>query len=305
MPCYKPIKAYKTTDGSVVFSELSRYDICKTLELACGQCYGCKLERSRQWAVRCMHEAAMHKRNSFITLTYSDEHLPERGLQHKDFQDFMKRLREKYAPHRVRFYMAGEYGGTNPETGIIDGGRYRPHYHACLFGHDWEDKLFHTTTASGEDIYTSKELEKLWPWGFSSTANVTFQSAAYIARYCLKKITGDMAEEVYKRFDYLGEYQLPEEYNCMSLKPGIGKTWMQKFESDLYTYDYLIVNGVKTKIPRYYDKIFQDKEPDRYEEIQYEREKQARKYIQDQTPERLAVKETVAKARTQSLKRKI
>jgi len=206
-----------------------------------------------------MHEASMHENNSFITLTYDEEHLPHRGqLQHKDFQDFIKRVRKKYD---VRYYMAGEYGTLNG----------RPHFHAGLFGHDWADKLFYKTTDSGEKIYTSAELTKLWPWGFSSTAEVTFESMAYVARYCMSKITGDMAEEHYKRFDYLGEYQLNPEYNAMSLKPGIGATWLKKYEADVYTYDYVIVNGHETRPPKYYDKLFEAKNPDKFEDLKHER----------------------------------
>lgn len=238
-----------------------------------------------------MHEASLHEHNCFITLTYMEEYLPERNnLKHKDFQDFLKRLRKK---HPVRYYMAGEYGPLNG----------RPHFHSAIFKYDFPDKLYYKETESGEKIYTSKELEKLWPWGFSSVGELTFESAAYIARYCLSKITGDAAEEHYKRFDHLGEYQLNPEYNRMSLKPGIGAGWLDKYTNDVYTSDYVIVNGHKTRPPKYYDKIFESRNPDRFEEIKDERIKLAQSRYMDNTDERLLVKEKVAIAKTQTLLR--
>lgn len=220
-----------------------------------------------------------------------EEHLPDRNkLLHKDFQDFIKRVRKKY---EIRYYMAGEYG---PENG-------RPHFHACIFGHDWDDKLYHKTTPAGEKIYTSATLDKLWGKGYASTGDLTFESAAYIARYCVSKVTGDAAEEHYKRYDYLGEYQLPEEYNKMSLKPGIGAEWLKKYLTDVYTYDYVVVNGIPTRPPKYYDKIFEAKNPERLEELKYERIKLAQERYLDNTDERLLVKEQVAQAKTKSLLR--
>lgn len=143
MPCYYPNTAYKTADGSIVFNELKRNGpIIKTLTLACGQCHGCRLERSRAWAMRCVHETNLYKRNCFITLTYDDDNLPYRNqLTQRDFQLFMKRLRKHCEPTQIRFFMGGEYGGTNPVTKRIDGGKYRPHYHAIIFNWDFEDRV--------------------------------------------------------------------------------------------------------------------------------------------------------------------
>lgn len=295
MPCYYPNRAYQTENGSIVFTELKRNGpIVKTLSLPCGQCHGCRLERSRQWAMRCVHETNLYKRNCFITLTYDEEHLPERGrLNYNDYQLFMKRLRKLAEPEIVRFYMCGEYGG---QTG-------RPHYHAILFNWDWDDKKFFKTTGSGEKIYTSKTLEKLWPWGHSSSAAATFESAAYIARYCMQKITGEAAEEHYKRYDHLGEYQLVPEFNEMSTRPGIGADWLNFYRKDVYTHDYVIINGHESRAPKYYDKL--QKRYDAYgmDDLKSIREYRAYTHAEDNTPERLAVKEQVAKAKINQLKR--
>lgn len=294
MTCYNPISAWQTESGFVVFNEMKRHGASKAIKLPCGQCTGCRLERSRQWAMRCVHEAQMHKENCFITLTYNDDHLPRRGqLKYSDFQKFMKRLRKKEAHKEIRFYMGAEYGEENA----------RPHYHACIFGHDWPDKVHHTNSPSGEKIYTSKQLQELWPYGYSSSANVTFKSAAYIARYCLKKVTGKAAEDHYRRFDEEGEYQLIPEFNKMSLKPAIGKTWLEKYKDDVYNYDHIIINGAVCSPPKYYDKLLKRWNKDRLEELKEEREQNALVHKAHQTPERLAVRETVHKAQISQLKR--
>ena len=118
--------AVRMSDGSVKFVSRNKRGVEGTLELPCGQCIGCRLERSRQWAMRCLHEASLYDSNSFITLTYDDSNLPYGGsLNYEDFQKFMKRLRKRINS-KVRFYMGGEYGSE---------GTMRPHFHACLFGY--------------------------------------------------------------------------------------------------------------------------------------------------------------------------
>ena len=123
-----------------------------------------------------MHEAQSHLHNSFLTLTYSDQHLPENGgLRFRDYQFFMKRLRKLFP--RARFYMCGEY---------VDQTK-RPHYHAALFGPHFPDLIPLYKTGSGSMIYSSETLSKLWPLGHASLGELTRDSAAYIARYVMKK----------------------------------------------------------------------------------------------------------------------
>lgn len=293
MPCYHPLRAYKTAFGEVVFCERSKYDVIAQLSLPCGQCIGCRLERSRQWAMRCMHEASMYERNCFITLTYDDDHLPVRQmLFYPHFQLFMKRLR-KQAGVPVRFYMCGEYGELN----------WRPHYHACLFNWDFADKYYWSTSESGEKLYRSPALESLWPLGCCSVGRVTFESAAYCARYCVQKITGHNAQFFYARVDSDGKYQLVPEFNHMSLKPGIGAPWLAKWGGDVYPHDFVIVNGVECKPPKYYDKLWSICDMEEMEAIKFLREQHGRSVYSDNTMERLAVKEVVAKAKISQLYR--
>ena len=298
MPCYYPLRAYQCSDGHIVFYESKRHDTVKTLNLPCGQCIGCRLERSRQWAIRCMHEAQMHTQNCFITLTYNDDHLPsDRSLHYRDFQLFIKRLRKRYPGRKIRYYMAGEYGENFG----------RPHFHACLFGIDFDDKKLWKRTSANSMLYTSSDLEILWPFGYSSVGDVTFESAAYVARYIMKKVTGKNAKEHYTEIDpESGEITTRKpEFTKMSLKPGIGYEWYKQYTSDVYPHDYVVIRGKKVKPPKYYDKKYKIEQPFEFDELLYIREKSAKLHYEDNTPERLLVKEQVAKAKLQKLKRNL
>lgn len=298
MACFHPLTAYRTAAGGVVFSERARHDITAQMSLPCGQCFGCRLERSRQWALRCVHESRMHEHNSFVTLTYNNEHLPKRGmLQYSDFQLFFKRLRKAAEPNLIRFYMVGEYGELN----------WRPHYHACIFGLDFLDKKFWRVSDSGERCYRSDALEKLWGLGNCEVGTVTANSAAYCARYCITKINGDdiLATARYGRVDEDGFYMLPREFNKMSLKPGIGAGWLEKFKSDVYPRDYVVMNGKETKPPKYYDILYGRSNPDEADAMKALRELDAYGRRWDYLPDRLEVHEKVARARAGKLHRSL
>lgn len=302
MPCFHPLQAYKTACGDVVFYESARVDVVRSLQLPCGQCVGCRLERSRQWATRCMHEASLYRNNMFITLTYNDEHLPEdRSLDYDDFQKFMKRFRKHYkgieerdGKRAIRFYMAGEYG---EQFG-------RPHFHACIFNFRFDDQKIFKRTPSGSTIYTSEKLSALWPFGYASIGDVNFQSAAYVARYIMKKVNGQAADSHYEFVTDDGEIvKRKPEFTKMSLKPGIGFQWYEQFKSDVYPHDYVVVNGRKVRPPRFYDKKFKLEHPEEFEVVEFEREKSRLRSYEDNTEARLRDKEQIAKARLSMLKR--
>ena len=261
-----------------------------------GRCVGCRLERSRQWAVRCMHEASLYDFNSFVTLTYDNEHLPEyNSLDYKHFQDFMKRLRKRFSGTTIRFYMCGEYGDES----------LRPHYHACLFNCFFPDRRRRPGSNSGAILYTSEILSKLWPFGLSSIGDVTFESAAYVARYVLKKVTGDDADSHYRSIDPLtGEVSVRvPEFAHMSLKPGIGAGWFDKFGSDVFPHDFVVSRGTEAKPPRFYDKLLHLRDPSMLEDVKYSRYTRAMLRQDDNSDERLAVRETVALAKLSNLPR--
>lgn len=312
MACYHPLRAWRAKEvnssgkRSLVFKASLAINPDLPLEIPCGKCIGCKLERSRQWAIRCVHEAQLHRWNSFITLTYAEAHLPELGsLVLRDFQLFMKRLR-KSCRHRIRFFHCGEYGDLNG----------RPHYHACLFGHDFLDKYL-WSERDGIKLYRSPKLETLWGLGFATIGEVTFESAAYCARYITKKVTGEKADNHYLVYDpETGEifgHRLPE-YCTMSRGGrgkdeenlgGLGSAWYKKFNTDVYPSDEVIIRGRPMRPPRFYDAIYENENPTDFERVKRQRKKAGQLGAADQTPGRLLVRESVHLKKSKLLVRKV
>lgn len=303
MPCYRPLQGYRAREvnasgkRSLVFGpEGGKYGF--PVEVPCGRCIGCRLERSRQWAIRLVHEGALHEEKCFLTLTYDPAHLPPDGsLDVTEFQRFMKRLRKKVSPTRIRFFHCGEYG---EKLG-------RPHYHACLFNFDFLDKSL-WSVREGVSLYVSPILAELWPFGFSTIGDVTFESAAYVARYVMKKVTGAAAPVHYEK--------KKPEYVTMSRRPGIGKGWYDKFKSDVYPHDFVVVNGVKVRPPKFYDSKFELTDPQMFSTLKARRVSRSTvkeesfndvlgkmQVIDANCDARLAVKEEVLKSRINQLVR--
>lgn len=237
MPCYFPLRAVLVSGPEGRRLDFSRSSVGKALSLPCGRCIGCRLERARQWAVRIVHESKMHEESCFVTLTYDSVSLPKDGsLSVEHCQLFLKRLRSKLAPSKIRFFLCGEYGDKFG----------RPHYHAILFGY----KPVDGKVLSGEGdftLYDSDELSKVWGLGLVSFGQVSFDSACYVANYSTKKIVGSGAASHYQG-------RRPE-FLLMSRRPGIGRTWFERFGSDVYPSDQVVVRGRETRPPRYYDNV--------------------------------------------------
>lgn len=261
MPCYTPIMAWygeRTEKGKrkLTFDRTKATGV--GIEISCGKCIGCRLERSRQWAVRCMHEASMHMHNCFITLTYDGENLPkDEGLVKDDFQKFIKRLRQfcnrRANGHvKIKYFGCGEYGDANG----------RPHYHALIFGYDFShDRKEHSEVRSQEGFlqWKSPSLEKLWGKGITAIGTLTFESAAYVARYCVKKIYGEKAEEHYNGKE--------PEFALMSKKTPIGYEWLERYKSDVEKNHTVAIRGRKVIIPRYYKKFLEKDDEEKYNEV--------------------------------------
>lgn len=282
MPCTRLMTAYRTSDGSVVWNQLSRHDIVAQLAIPCGQCPGCRLERARQWSMRVINEASLYKDNAWVTLTYAPENLPPLGqLHYPHFQRFMRYLRRQQNK-TVRFYMCGEYGENFS----------RPHYHACLFNVSFSD-LKLQCMSNGLPLFNSSTLSKLWPHGHSLIGELNKQTAGYTARYVMKKVLGFNSRDYYRATDpETGlEYQRIPEFTRMSLKPGIGAAWFNKFKADVYPHDAHIHDGTKCRPPKYYDKLLERSDPDMLEELQMRRLAEGRSRHADNTDARLATKE--------------
>jgi len=232
--CTSPRNASYNSDGSINFSKKHYNKELVPFQLPCGKCAECLLERARQWSIRCLHEARSHENNCFITLTYADEKLPpDNKLRYLDFQLFMKRLRKKYGPE-IGFFMCGEYGDQT----------HRPHYHACLFGLDFEDKKLVRKNDHGDDVWNSEKLTEIWTHGHTEIGSVTQKSAGYVARYILKK---------------QGHEQ--KCFQKMSVKNAIGKKWIERHWKDVFVHargSIILSDGSSSKIPRYYEKWFRE-----------------------------------------------
>lgn len=300
MQCFYPLQAWQSSSGDIHFypkgSEGKRQrdpNYARELVLPCGQCIGCRVKRSADWATRCMHEASLHDENSFITLTYDDDHLPLQGqLVYSHFQEFMKRLRY-HLGKPLRFYMCGEYGEN------FD----RPHYHAILFGHGFLTDRVLLKRSSAGSLYSSAVLDYVWKRGLCSVGDVTFDSAAYVARYVVKKVNGKAADDHYTRVDGMtGEvYQKVPEFSRMSLQNGgIGAGWLEKYSSDLINTGAVMVYDSARTVPRYYNNLLEERSDfsrDLLDITRVERAKLRSRDPKENSKARLRVKEEVLKAR--------
>lgn len=229
-----------------------------------------------------MHEASLHENNVFVTLTYKEA--PE-SLNYVDYPLFMRRLRK--ARGYARFFCAGEYGEENA----------RPHYHAVLFGVSFGDGVYLGKSPAGFRLYRSDELSALWKLGHCSYGDVTFNSAAYVARYVMKKVTGDASEA-----HYAG--RMPE-FCRMSLKPGIGERWLDKYWSDVFPQGKVVSRGHLANAPRYYRKKFAARFPELARSQSFDQLEEKAGRLEEEAPSRLAAKEAVNEARLGMLKRKL
>lgn len=306
MACYSPIPAYRGPGGAIVFDSKKGFGD-RALSLPCGKCIGCRLDKARSWSIRCAHEAMLHEHNSFVTLTYRQEDLPSDGsLRKAHFQLFMKRLRKSCG--KVRYLVAGEYGDTT----------FRPHYHALLFGVDFYGDRVPWKEKGDYLLYSSPLLDRLWGMGFASIGNVTRISAEYVARYTLKKVSGKVADDRYRRIDPVTgeEFFVEPEFATMSRRPGLGAGWYDRFKRDLYPADDCVLEGRTYMVPRYYDEKLKGEDPDAYASVRAAR---ARKSVErddivapyglpaigegDRTPERLETRREVRERKAFDFKR--
>lgn len=311
MVCFKPVPGFRAPGGQIVSSKKHGWSDLPVTR-PCGGCAGCRLEYSRQWAMRIMHESSLYKENSFLTLTYRDSELPE---HHSLFPDhnvlFMKRLR-KHVKKIIRFYHCGEYGDRT----------LRPHYHSIIFNFDFPDKKYLKTTETGSKLYTSATLDKIWGHGDCYIGDVTFESAAYCARYVMKKLTGARKSEY---GDRVPEYSTQSRGGRGGLG-GIGSPWLRKWKRDVFPADFCIMNGRKVRVPKRYDQLMIDTETKLGEWVEdhtgfpiwmpsirrtpmehtkSKRKRAALKHADNQTADRLAIIEELTERRLEQLVRKL
>ncbi|AXL15082.1 replication initiator protein [Microviridae sp.] len=339
MACTQPLTAWKwgyhpSGKQKLVFTD-PHEEKAERQKVPCGKCTDCKLSYSRQWATRIMHEMQTCKIGCFVTLTINEEQLirtgftrrekfqleeghewrdvyyPPNSVYKRSIQLFMKRLRKataidvpnpdtgrtKKVYQKFRYVAAGEYGDK----------KGRPHYHIAILGLDFPDKYYWRTTPRGDKCYRSPALEKLWTYGQSEIGEITFQSAAYLARYTLKKSSDKRQyEQAYGYDPETGEIlfdQLNPEFITMS--KGIGSDWWKKYKHDTDK-DYLVIDyDKKVKIPRYYDKKREDDDPESLAKIKELREAKALELDATDTKRRKLARATVKQAQNTMLKRSL
>lgn len=230
------------------------------------------MDHSRDWATRCVLEASMHEKNCFVTLTYAKT---GKNLNKEDFVRFMKYLRKEYGAG-IRFFHCGEYGTEGN----------RPHHHACIFNHQFPD-LELWQIREGVKLYRSASLEKIWGHGYCTVGEVTFESAAYVARYVMKKIEKQNHEVA--------------EYVTMSRRPGIASKWYDTYRQDILKIDSIKMQEGTFRTPRYFDNKIKSENKTLYERIKHKRKQKIN--TKDSTPERLAVREKIKKLKLKQLKR--
>lgn len=296
MICNYPLTRIEDNTGKVSFhgsyvkdmdatqewiTKLSNSKNIKSVKMIpCGQCISCRLNKSRDWANRIMMECKEWKFNYFVTLTYEDQYLPikrcyndETGeiitgftLDKKDLEKFNHDLRQywirKYNHQGIRYYECGEYGSQN----------LRPHYHCIIFNLPYLDDLkVYRKTEVGDILYTSETLSKIWKKGYVVIGEVTYESASYVARYVMKKKFGKEADAYYQSMA-----KIPE-FTTMSRMPGIGRNYYEANKSTIYATDEIFIQGKKgivgVKPSKYFDRLYEQDEPEDYKRIKRERNK--------------------------------
>lgn len=241
----------------------------RTIVVPCGACIDCRLDRSREWSLRVMHELQTSPGGAiFATLTYDGSSVPlDYGLHYRDFQLFMHKLRKR-VPSSGRFFMSGEYGDSYG----------RPHFHAVLFNCILDDVKPLRKSSDGSALYSSELLSEIWSHGFVSLGAVTLHSAGYVARYALKKITGPAAGDIYNwRDPETGEiFEREPPFSHSSLKPGIGYDWFMRYVDDVFPCDFIVFEGKKFRVPRYYLKLYERLDELKADQVKRERAKHAR-----------------------------
>lgn len=271
-------KAYRIlTPGSrsTFLESIPEYLNGSIMEIPCGSCIGCRLDYSKEWAIRCTLEAKCHLFNYFITLTYDDGHLPHGKLGNptivkKDVTDFVHSLRDKlrndYSHIGVRYFGCCEYGDKT----------FRPHAHIIVFNCPIPDltadiptedgSIIHKKNNLGDQYYYSQIVSDFWSKGMCIIADCNYNTSAYVSRYVLKKQKGE-SSEVYDRV--LG-IQAP--YVFMSKKPGIGEKYFMDHIDEYIECPYIYIakkdgSLLTSRIPRYFMKLLKKENPAAYQKL--------------------------------------
>jgi len=285
------MRAYKASTGRLVFFKRTDKEYNTPnytgLEIPCGTCILCREEQARQTAVRIHHEAMTWESNSFVTLTYNDKNLPEHGsLRYRDLETFWKRLRKQIG--KLRYYAVGEYGDRT----------LRPHYHACIFGHDFtHDSII--SNSQPHRLWVNLELTRCWGLGDVKVGALNFQTARYTASYVTKKLR---SKQKYVRIDQESGELVPVEQPRAFMSKNLGKAWWESYGHQLKDHDYVVINGTKQKPPKAYDRwLLEQGDIQKIEEIKRIRAEKAQPQTKDQTHARAQSAHARARSKNKTL----
>lgn len=219
----------------------------------CGRCIACRINKTSEWVVRLELAKMTVQKTSFVTLTYDDEHLPkDTSLCKRDLQLFFKRLRKNGLS--FSYFAVGEYGEKEQkyydpsEEDLIFAGAIkphgRPHYHILFFGQDFKnDESFNILKMSWKNCSSD-----YWDFHrFKLVGNTDSGSIRYVCDYMQKKQYGLNSEKEY--FNALPPFSLCSQ-----------KLGLEAFMKDLDTYKeqgFIMYNGRRIPIPRYFRKKFE------------------------------------------------
>lgn len=292
----------------------------KYTTIPCGNCIGCRLDYSREWANRGYLEAKCWDQNWFVTLTYDEDHItvPEETIDDQGFTytqeenwigtlvpqeltAFMKALRQimkrEQKQDGIRFMACGEYGSEGE----------RPHYHIILFNCNLPIDSFYNPRIINNEIYwQNKIIERSWGKGICNISEANWNNIAYTARYITKKINGKESDQIYKERGQI------KEFFRVSRMPGIGQLYYEKHKKEIYDRDEIIIKNkagiVSSKPPEYFDRLYEQENPEEFKKIRAKRRKMMRQQniIKDQTYsygrlENLEVEARTKKEKTQKL----
>ena len=272
----------------------------KFTPIACGNCIECRGTRKQADAFRCMKEVESYDKNIMVTLTYNDEHLPlsdlafidtETGetkrhptLKKEDLQNFKKRLRKYICPKgetpdedKIKTFDCGEYGESEK----------RPHYHLIIMNFDpgdlkfWKWSVCEWNPSMRNKLYRSDILDKLWtdnkgnPIGYVEVNEVNYETCAYVAGYIEKKLNGILGKEEYADKGIIPPFT--------SRSKNLGRDYFEEHKDQFFKDSNFYVasqSGLKEIKPgRYFDKLMERDDPQRYEALKEQRAERAREML--------------------------
>lgn len=257
-------------------------------QIPCRHCWACHLNYSAEWATRIIYECRKYTHNYFVTLTFNDNWLPvleqieykdkiyinpEDGTwnegsvwepyMHKFIHDLRQYLQREKNHTGMKYFYCMEYGETT----------HRPHAHILLMNcplNTWEFDDWYQ-----DDMYKlhwkTNEIQQFWRYGIIDIGEVEWSSAAYVARYCTKKLHQKNNE------DYCREGKLPE---FIRMSRGLGMDYYKEHKDEIYKNDEIVMRTVRGNVgsykpPKAWDRKFKEEHPDQWEMIKLSRLKAA------------------------------